>query len=46
MRKFTEGGGVMRCKKVVFFASFLILTAFSGVSAAKTVPDDEDSVGC
>ncbi len=42
MRKFTEGGGVMRCKtgKVVFFASFLILTAFSGVSAAKTVPDD------
>jgi len=34
----------MRCKtgKVVFLASFLILTAFSGVSAAKTiyVPDD------
>ena len=39
------GGGAMMCKgKFVFsvFASFLILTAFAGVSAAKTiyVPDD------
>jgi len=44
------GGGAMMCeaRKVVFpvFASFLILTAFASVSAAKTiyVPDDYEKI--
>ena len=42
------GGGAMMFKgKFVFLVfAFLILTAFAGFSEAKTVPDDEDSVGC